>query len=174
VRWYDPTVGRFLQQDPWLGSIYAPLTLNAYGYCVNDPVNAVDPDGKQMVYNPGSGKWLDLGIGDIDHWSDAGPKPIIEEPGIGIDFGFGRAPTPGIPTLRPTPRGLEVSVPITGVEGQIIFFKVHCVVVFDFTFGGFTSPRHEHPGAFLPPLRRGPGGRLEVSDTYHAPGVIHP
>jgi len=46
VRWYDPTVGRFLQQDPWLGSIYAPLTLNAYGYCVNDPVNAVDPSGR--------------------------------------------------------------------------------------------------------------------------------
>ena len=45
VRWYDPTVGRFLQQDPWLGSLYAPLTLNAYGYCVNDPVNAVDPSG---------------------------------------------------------------------------------------------------------------------------------
>ncbi|OYT75958.1 MAG: hypothetical protein CFK49_00260, partial [Armatimonadetes bacterium JP3_11] len=31
--------------DPWLGSLYAPLTLNGYGYCVNDPVNAVDPDG---------------------------------------------------------------------------------------------------------------------------------
>jgi RHS repeat-associated protein len=49
VRWYDPTVGRFLQQDPWLGSIYAPLTLNAYGYCVNDPVNAVDPNGMQLT-----------------------------------------------------------------------------------------------------------------------------
>jgi RHS repeat-associated protein len=48
VRWYDPAVGRFLQQDPWLGSLYAPLTLNAYGYCVNDPVNAVDPDGRQI------------------------------------------------------------------------------------------------------------------------------
>jgi len=48
VRWYDPTVGRFLQQDPWLGSIYAPLTLNAYGYCVNDPVNAVDPSGARF------------------------------------------------------------------------------------------------------------------------------
>ncbi len=45
VRWYDPAMGRFLQQDPWLGSLYAPLTLNAYAYCVNDPVNAVDPDG---------------------------------------------------------------------------------------------------------------------------------
>jgi RHS repeat-associated protein len=45
VRWYDPALGRFLQQDPRLSSIYAPLTLNAYGYCVNDPVNAVDPSG---------------------------------------------------------------------------------------------------------------------------------
>ncbi|MEJ5384974.1 MAG: RHS repeat-associated core domain-containing protein [Fimbriimonadales bacterium] len=48
VRWYDPAVGRFLQQDPWLGSIYAPLTLNAYAYCVNDPVNAVDPSGMKI------------------------------------------------------------------------------------------------------------------------------
>ncbi|MEM2593260.1 MAG: RHS repeat-associated core domain-containing protein [Thermofilaceae archaeon] len=47
VRWYDPAVGRFLQQDPWLGSIYAPLTLNAYAYCLNDPVNAVDPSGER-------------------------------------------------------------------------------------------------------------------------------
>jgi RHS repeat-associated protein len=49
VRWCDPTVGRFLQQDPWLGSLYAPLTLNAYGYCVNDPVNAVDPSGEFAI-----------------------------------------------------------------------------------------------------------------------------
>ncbi|GIV04479.1 MAG: hypothetical protein KatS3mg016_0054 [Fimbriimonadales bacterium] len=47
VRWYDPYTGRFLQQDPWLGSVYAPLTLNAYGYCVNDPVNKMDPSGMQ-------------------------------------------------------------------------------------------------------------------------------
>ncbi len=45
VRWYDPVVGRFLQPDPWLGDVYEPLTLNAYAYCVNDPVNAVDPSG---------------------------------------------------------------------------------------------------------------------------------
>ena len=46
MRWYDPALGRFLQQDPWLGSVYAPLTLNAYGYCVNDPLQLVDPSGK--------------------------------------------------------------------------------------------------------------------------------
>jgi RHS repeat-associated protein len=52
VRWYDSTVGRFLQKDPWLGSISYPLTLNSYGYCVNDAVNAVDPSGMiHIVYN---------------------------------------------------------------------------------------------------------------------------
>ena len=45
VRWYDSVIGRFLQQDPWLGSVYAQLTLNVYAYCVNDPVNVVDPSG---------------------------------------------------------------------------------------------------------------------------------
>ncbi len=49
IRRYDPAVGRFLQQDPWLGSLYAPLTLNAYAYCVNDPVNAVDPSGWKFI-----------------------------------------------------------------------------------------------------------------------------
>jgi RHS repeat-associated protein len=45
VRWYDPAIGRFLQKDPWLGSLALPLTLNRYGYCVNEPVQMVDPSG---------------------------------------------------------------------------------------------------------------------------------
>jgi RHS repeat-associated protein len=48
VRWYDPAVGGFLQQDPWLGSIYAPLTLNAYGYCVNNPIKYFDFSGRKL------------------------------------------------------------------------------------------------------------------------------
>jgi RHS repeat-associated protein len=47
VRWYDPATGRFLQKDPWLGSPYAPLTLNRYGYCLNDPLQLVDTDGEK-------------------------------------------------------------------------------------------------------------------------------
>jgi RHS repeat-associated protein len=50
VRWYDPAVGRFLQKDPWLGSLYAPLTLNVYGYCENDAVDCIDPDGENRRY----------------------------------------------------------------------------------------------------------------------------
>jgi RHS repeat-associated protein len=49
VRWYDPAIGRFLQKDPWLGSHYAPLTLNRYGYCTNNPINWIDPSGLLKV-----------------------------------------------------------------------------------------------------------------------------
>jgi len=50
VRWYDPTIGRFLQKDPWLGMPTFPLTLNRYGYCVNDPLQCVDPRGMRFRY----------------------------------------------------------------------------------------------------------------------------
>jgi len=45
VRWYDPAIGRFLQKDPWLGSVAYPPTLNRYTYCVNDPVTLMDSLG---------------------------------------------------------------------------------------------------------------------------------
>jgi RHS repeat-associated protein len=61
VRWYDPAVGRFLQQDPWLGDIYEPLTLNAYGYCVNDPLQLVDPSGMFKIN-------LDINWKEVAHW----------------------------------------------------------------------------------------------------------
>ena len=35
-----------MQLDPWLGSIYLPRTLNGYGYCLNDPLQMVDPSGE--------------------------------------------------------------------------------------------------------------------------------
>jgi RHS repeat-associated protein len=67
VRWYDPVVGRFLQQDPWLGDIYQPLTLNAYGYCVNDPIFYKDHTGQFAEVAAGVGVatgppgWLIIG-----------------------------------------------------------------------------------------------------------------
>jgi len=45
VRWYDPAMGRFLQKDPWLGSISCPSTHNRYLYCLNNPLSAIDKSG---------------------------------------------------------------------------------------------------------------------------------
>ena len=49
-RYYDPETGRFLNQD--LISYLDPETvngLNLYTYCLNDPVNYVDPTGHAVV-----------------------------------------------------------------------------------------------------------------------------
>ncbi|MCX7925259.1 MAG: RHS repeat-associated core domain-containing protein [Fimbriimonadales bacterium] len=74
VRWYDPVIGRFLQKDPWLGDVAYPLTLNAYGYCVNDPVQLSDPTGRwfetvldiaTIVYDASRGDWTGVAIGTV-------------------------------------------------------------------------------------------------------------
>ncbi|MDO8616279.1 MAG: RHS repeat-associated core domain-containing protein [Dehalococcoidia bacterium] len=44
-RWYDPTIGRFLTQDPLPGSALSPQSQNRYAYVQNNPVNRVDPTG---------------------------------------------------------------------------------------------------------------------------------
>ncbi|GIV07274.1 MAG: hypothetical protein KatS3mg017_0476 [Fimbriimonadales bacterium] len=98
VRWYDPAVGRFLQPDPWLGLLYAPLTLNAYGYCVNDPVNKVVPSGMFKIKIGILGFTLiDIDI-DLDNLWKKPDKPTI----LGPD---------GEPLKPKKPRKLRFRVP---------------------------------------------------------------
>jgi len=47
ARRYDPAVGRWLSMDP-LAEKYE--TLSPYNYVSNNPVNAIDPDGRLIVY----------------------------------------------------------------------------------------------------------------------------
>lgn len=42
ARWYQPTLGRFMQNDPVR---FDAGDINLYRYCSNDPLNNVDPDG---------------------------------------------------------------------------------------------------------------------------------
>jgi RHS repeat-associated protein len=45
ARYYDPTTGRFLSEDSYLGDTNDPLSLNLYTYCLNNPVMYIDPTG---------------------------------------------------------------------------------------------------------------------------------
>ncbi|WP_279232075.1 RHS repeat-associated core domain-containing protein [Clostridium sp. HBUAS56017] len=46
-RMYDPSEGRFIQEDSFRGNSKDPLSLNLYTYCVNNP----------MVYDDQNGHW---------------------------------------------------------------------------------------------------------------------
>ena len=46
ARFYDPVLGRFTTQDP-LAEKYGSTSL--YVYCHDNPVNRIDPDGKEKV-----------------------------------------------------------------------------------------------------------------------------
>ena len=50
ARAHDPLLGRFTTQDPLQEKCYG---MNPYGYCVNNPVRYIDPDGERpKAYEP--------------------------------------------------------------------------------------------------------------------------
>ncbi|MCP3773346.1 hypothetical protein NLX71_08455 [Paenibacillus sp. MZ04-78.2] len=52
ARWYDPSAGRFMNQDTYEGDISNPLSLNLYTYVANNPLKHVDPSGHKWIsYN---------------------------------------------------------------------------------------------------------------------------
>ncbi|MFC6547154.1 RHS repeat-associated core domain-containing protein [Cohnella cellulosilytica] len=54
ARWYDPTIGRFINEDSYQGELNNPLTLNLYIYVANNPLIYRDPSGHEMA---GDGKY---------------------------------------------------------------------------------------------------------------------
>jgi len=45
ARFYDPTIGRWLSEDPVQDKYFEPATLNLYAYVANNPLAFVDPKG---------------------------------------------------------------------------------------------------------------------------------
>ena len=45
ARYYDPSIGRFISADPYLGRMAEPVTQNRYIYVHNNPLLFVDPKG---------------------------------------------------------------------------------------------------------------------------------
>uniref|UniRef100_UPI0013E8E927 RHS repeat-associated core domain-containing protein n=1 Tax=Longirhabdus pacifica TaxID=2305227 RepID=UPI0013E8E927 len=50
ARWYDPSVGRFINEDSYEGTLTSPLTHNLYTYVENNPLKYIDPNGHKPMY----------------------------------------------------------------------------------------------------------------------------
>ncbi len=70
ARFYDPTVGRWLSEDPVQNQSFNPLSLNFYAYVLGNPTRLTDPTGLDAL-DPGIGggptmieqvmKWMERG-----------------------------------------------------------------------------------------------------------------
>ena len=45
-RLYDPTIGRFLSPDNYVQEPGNSQSFNRYGYCLNNPLKNIDPNGE--------------------------------------------------------------------------------------------------------------------------------
>ncbi|MGB4655168.1 MAG: FG-GAP-like repeat-containing protein [Bacteroidales bacterium] len=60
ARLYDPIVCNFLSPDPHMQASDNTQSYNRYSYCKNNPVNFIDPDGRDWVESKdGTVKWRD-------------------------------------------------------------------------------------------------------------------
>ena len=55
ARYYNPDTARFLSVDPAPPSAGDPTSLNGYAYCVGDPVQFEDPDGRKAIMDGDDG-----------------------------------------------------------------------------------------------------------------------
>jgi RHS repeat-associated protein len=52
ARYYNPATGRFMSRDPLDGQAKDPASLHKYLYAGGDPINLLDPTGRETYYNP--------------------------------------------------------------------------------------------------------------------------
>jgi RHS repeat-associated protein len=94
ARYYSPTLGRFIQKDPFPGLLTQTQTLNPYSYVVNNPVNLTDPSGRiaPLLLAAGFGATiggLSGGIGSAINFHNANPCLSLLSPQAMRSIGIG-------------------------------------------------------------------------------------
>ncbi|MDF9858682.1 RHS repeat-associated protein, partial [Paenibacillus sp. PastF-1] len=62
ARYYDPSIGRFINEDTYEGQIDNPLSLNLYTYVHNNPLIYTDPTGHMITMGSDSIGGADMGV----------------------------------------------------------------------------------------------------------------
>ena len=71
ARMYDPVIMRFTGRDPVNGEFTEPMILHKYLYCLNNPINGIDPQGLWTIYVTGSA------MGTLGSWGGVRQSGIV-------------------------------------------------------------------------------------------------
>ena len=113
ARWYDPDVGRFLARDP-IG--FAGGDIDLYGYCLNDPVSLVDPEGEAWwvpavaAVLVGIIVWEEI-VYPLLHPEPYMPTPHVEPPEPEVEDPNKPCPLPDSQKQKPPKRPPKQQVP---------------------------------------------------------------
>ena len=132
ARYYDPETGRFITEDPVLGSFEDPQDLNRYVYCRNNPHKYTDPDGRwaiQIGYGGSAGLLItgfcvSQGIAISIDWSGI-EIGAYTEIGTGAYFGGGAGIAPKL-IVTPSAKSInELEGESFSIQGSVAtpFFK---------------------------------------------------
>jgi RHS repeat-associated protein len=114
ARFYDPETGRFLTQDPFMGSfrLVIPQSQNRYSYCWNNPLKYTDPTGRDNddMTNDQWAAYCESREGYSGSWGGSGSD------GSSSDNSINNLPggNPGIPSRSP-----DNSITITVYDFQM-------------------------------------------------------
>jgi RHS repeat-associated protein len=116
ARYYDPSVGRFLQQDPDPGKLNNPITfLSKYIYGANNPIMFTDPSGRfiQVLIGAIIGAAVGAVIGAIDGLVNGGNflEKVLKGAIGGALFGAAFA-------INPLAAGLSLGVSLIKAGGS--------------------------------------------------------
>ncbi|GIV82919.1 MAG: hypothetical protein KatS3mg051_2273 [Anaerolineae bacterium] len=92
ARWYDPSLGRFIQPAPLVPAPGNPQALNRYAYVLNNPIRYTDPSGHWLetawdIFNIG------LTLNDIRE------EGLTWENGLALAVDVTTAILPGVPAF---------------------------------------------------------------------------
>jgi len=102
-RWYDPSTGRFISQDPLPGYLSYPQSLNPYVYAANAPATLVDPTGLLEEGHWGCIEGEECGLVDLNaFWKEIESEGGIGEPSPSETGTITEPIGPPEPTIEPT------------------------------------------------------------------------
>ena len=99
ARYFNPTIGRFTQQDTWMGNNSDPITLHKYLYANANPVSYVDPTGNYSMVDMSMAMSVRNTLSNIQLESYTNISGILMDP---------QGAANGIPAIAGTTVGLRL------------------------------------------------------------------